>query len=218
MADSVATPEAGQPADPKITQTETSQPSLLDELTSTAPTPGKDSVVEKIQRAGARIFAKHGVQFKKGPGRPRRDGFPGAGDIPLTAPSTALPAAATLAAALPDTPGLDPVLVKRCCSAVIKSLTGFADKLLFNKAKRATDDAKFAQQLVADTTITQPEVEAFSELAEVCLRKYNLASEYAPEIGLAAIVASVGIRYSAALRALDVQIKEKEQNKTASPV
>jgi hypothetical protein len=199
MSESVTvTPEAG-PAIPP----ETSQPAPANELFAEASTPTQGSVFEKVKRAGATIFEKYGVIYKRGPGRPRKDGLPAKNDLPLNAPQTALPAAAAAGAPLPAEPGLDPALVKKCCSAVIKALTGFLDKLLFNKAKRKTGDAKFAQQLVTDATITQPEIDAFSELAEVCLRKYGVGTQYAPEIGLAALVLGIGIRYGAAMKALD---------------
>ena len=140
--------------------------------------------------------------FKRGGGRPRKDGLPNKLDVPLNAPPTALPLGTTPAPA-PAPAGLDPALVKKCCSAVVKAFKGFLDKSLFNKARRRyPDDPKFCNQLIVDTTITQEETDAFAELSEICLRKYGVGSEYAPEIGLAAVVLGVGVRYAAAFKAL----------------
>ena len=77
--------------------------------------------------------------------------------------------------------------------------------MLFRRAVAKTNDVKFAQQLVVDTAITSEEIESFSKLAEVCLRKYGVGTEYAPEIGLACVAAGIGLRYTAAIKAMEVR-------------
>ena len=168
-------------------------------------TPAATSTVEKIRRAASGVFEKYGVQFKRGRGRPRADGFPGKGDVPLNAPPTALPAGASPGPATPVTPGFDPKLVKNCVRAVVKALTGFADKILRKKAALAGYSAADANQLVVDCTITAEEIDSFSDLAEICLRKYGVGTEYVPEIGLASIAAGVGLRYMVAIKSLQAK-------------
>lgn len=163
-------------------------------------TPVENSRFEKLKSATATIFEKAGVKFKKGPGRPRSDGKPGKADLPLNAPATALPANAAPATAS-DTPHFDSVLVRRCCSAVVKGFTGVMDKLLYRRALKAGDKPAEAQQLVADTSITKEELDSFSELAEICLRKYGVDTSYVPEIGLVVLVAGIGTRYAVAMAA-----------------
>jgi len=115
------------------------------------------------------------------------------------------------AALAPDAPqGLDPLLVKKCCSAVLKALSGFADKILFGKCRVAGLEPKEAQEIVGATRITQEEADSFSELAEICLRKYGVGTEYAPEIGLGAILIGVSLRYATAIKSLPEPPKPPE--------
>lgn len=167
------------------------------------------STFEKIKRAGAKVFEKHGIIFKRTGGRPRKDGLPNKGDIPLNTPASSVPAFAAAPAPLPAQEGLDPALIRRCCSAVIKAVGGIMDKLLHRKATIVGYTPQEAQQLVVDCAITTQEMDSFSELAEVCLRKYGVGTEYAPEIGLGCIVLGVGIRYSVALGTLERERKAK---------
>jgi hypothetical protein len=182
-----------------------------DSLFGENPVASADNTFEKIKRATKGVFEKHGVTFRRGGGRPRKDGMPNKLDIPINAPPTALPLGTTPDLA-PATPGLDPALVKKCCNAVIKAFKGFLDKTLFNKARRKyPDDPKFCSQIIVDTTITNEEADAFSELAEVCLRKYGVGTEYAPEIGLGAIVIGIGVRYAVAFKSLEPEKKTDPQ-------
>ena len=202
MSDTVAAPTPDLPGIPPTTPT-------TDE-TPTTPDSGSNSVFETLKRTASKVFERNGVKFRRGPGRRRKDGTPSAGDIPLDAPASSLPAAAAPVAPLPDQSNLDPALVKRCVSAVLRGFCGFADRILFRRAKEAfPDDAKFCQTLVNDTTITARETDDFADLAEICLRKYGVGTEYAPEIGLAAIAAGVAVRYGAALRSLDAEIERR---------
>lgn len=166
-------------------------------------------LVEKIQRKAAGVFESHGVFFKRGGGRPRKDGKPNKLDAPLNAPAAALPSVAAVPAPLPRQEGLDPLLVKRCCSAAWKALSSIFDKIVHRKALIVGYSPEQANQLVTDCRITTEEMESFSDLAEVCLRKYGVGTEYAPEIGLGSILLSVGVRYSMALKTLDASRKEK---------
>lgn len=180
------------------------------ELDQKAENPVESSILEKIKSTAAGVFERHGVLYKRGGGRPRKDGLPNKLDQPLNAPATALPAIAAGDSALPAASNLDPVLVRRCCSAILKSITGFCDKRLFRKAVKKTADPKFAQQLIVDTTITKEEIDAFAELGEICLRKYGVGTEYAPEIGLAVILGGLGVRYMEAFKSLDEFTPKKE--------
>jgi hypothetical protein len=108
-------------------------------------------------------------------------------------------------------PAFDAALVRRCIAAVVKALRGFADKKLWRKAMLASDDSKFASDLVKETTVTQEELDSFSELTEICLRKYGVGTQYAPEIGLLAIVTGVGVRYAVAMQMLEAKLAEREQ-------
>lgn len=190
---------------------ETPNPDLFpespNESSGETPIAAEGSYAEKIRRVAKGVFERHGVLFKRGGGRPKKDGSPNKLDIPLTHPPTAIPLAA--ASSPPETdPNFDAALVKRCCTAVLKAFRGFADKFLFNKARKAGHSQAEASQLVTDTTVTSEEADSFSELAEICLRKYGVGTQYCPEIGLAAVVLGVGVRYGAAISILNAKIQE----------
>jgi hypothetical protein len=170
----------------------------------------QNSLFEKISEKAGRLFEKHGVTFKRGRGRPRKDGLPKATDVPLDAGSASPAPAAPLVDAPVAAPGFDSNLVIRCVKAVVKALKGFGDSKLFNKAMQATGDAKFSRDLVAETTVTEEEISALAELSEICLKKYGVGTEYCPEIGVAAILAGGVIRYTVALKSIEAKIAEKQ--------
>lgn len=168
-----------------------------------------NSILERVKRRTGAVFEKAGIVYKRGGGRPRKDGLPKISDIPINAPGTALPLDTEPPAPAPA-PNLDPILVRRCCTAVIKAAKGFLDRHIFGKARIAGLEPSEAQQLVVDTTITAEEADAFSELAEICLRKYGVGSEFAPEVAIAAIAAGIGIRYVNAIERMEEIAKAKK--------
>lgn len=189
---------------------ENPKPPINAEITAQTPLPhddagknqpaGENSLFEKLRTAAGNVFDRHGVKFKPGRGRPRKDGAPKASDVPLNAPASALPAAVAAVPAV-DSPALDSALVRRCISAVTKGFFGFADKILHGKIIQKTGDAKFAGDVIKDCAITQDELNGLAELSEICLRKYGVGTQYAPEIGLGAIVIGIGARYAVAFAA-----------------
>lgn len=196
--------------------TETPSPDLFqtpNEQTPDTGTPAETSRFEKLKQAAKGVFEKHGVIYKRGGGRPRKDGAPNKLDTPLNVPATAIPANAAASAPVGDT-ALDSETVRKCCSAVIKGFSAWADRKLFKKGKKIGLDAKEINQVIADTAITEEEIKSFSTLTEICLRKYGVGTQYAPEIGLAAVVAGVGLRYAAAFKAFE---PEKPEMPAADP-
>jgi hypothetical protein len=164
-------------------------------------TPVETSRFEKLKSVTSGVFESAGTLFKRGGGRPRKDGKPNKLDIPLANPKTNLPLGAAAAPPLPGS-SLDSTLVRRCCTAVLKAFSGVLDGILFHKAKAAGYSAVETQNLVSQCAITEKESDAFAELAEICLRKYGVGTEYCPEIGLGCIVLGVSARYLTALKAL----------------
>lgn len=179
---------------PPVTPAPTTAPNVP---TSETPITVEGSTLEKIRTSGAKIFASAGQLFKRGRGRPRKDGQPALGDLPL---SDAPPGASLAQAAIVSADGkpVDPNIVKRCVSACLKTATGILNKILYKKAVKKTGDVKFAAELCRDCTVTPEELDSFSELAEICLRKHGVGTQYAPEIGLSVIALGIGARYAAA--------------------
>jgi len=170
--------------------------------------PDKNSFFEKIQSRAGALFEKHGISFKRGRGRPKKNGTPKANDIPLEQnrqTSIPIPQTQTLTNSVEN---FDSNLVARCVSAVCKAFKGFADAKLFSAAVKATKDTKFARDLVNETTVTDEEIGALGELTEICLRKYGVGTEYCPEIGLVCIVTGSVIRYQSALKSLEIKTEK----------
>jgi hypothetical protein len=198
-----------------ISPAQTQQPDLVqaplqNEPATETSSPGKDSTLEKLKRITKGVFEWKGTYYKR-MGKPPKDGSPGKLDIPLSAPANNLPLGTAKNPPV-DTPSLDSEMVKKCCSAVLKAFSGFLDNLLFSKAKKAGYEAREAQELVTRCAITTKEADAFSELAEVCLRKYGVGTEYCPEIGLGCIFLGIGARYTVALRALKADVEVPPPN------
>ena len=105
----------------------------------------------------------------------------------------------------------DAALVRRCLSAITKTVAGFLGGKVYKKALKKTGDSKFAKQMSDGCAPTPDEIDALAELSEICLRKYGVGTEYAPEIGLGAIAANIGLRYVSAMRELETY-PDKETN------
>jgi len=192
--------------------------------TDTPPSPGPDpfgeappaakvSLLEKLRGAGHSVREKYGVWFQRGPGRPRLDGDPSAGDIPLNAPVTGLPVGA--ASVRPgDAPPGSTGAVRRCYKALAKAFSGFADKIIFAKAVLLSNDKVFARELVTEVSMTEPEAEAFGQLVEELSRMFGAEEKYMVLGASIATVAAVGGRYVVVMRDLDKQIARKRSAQT----
>lgn len=167
-----------------------------------AEAPPQATLVEKVRAAGRSIFAKYGINWKAGPGRPRNDGDPKSSDIPLDAPSTALPVGATASDA-PGYPGFDANRVRRIYKAVAKSLSGWADKIVFRKAKEATGDPLYAQELVTQCSVTEPEAAAFGDLAAELGQMFGANEKYMALTAALITVGSVAGRYAVVIQDLN---------------
>jgi hypothetical protein len=175
---------------------------------SEAPTELKTSTVEKLKQISKSVFESGGVIFKRGGGRPRKDNKPNKLDIPLNATPTDLPIG--VAADTSKTPSnLDPSLVKRCCSAMLKAAQSVVESILSKRARLAGYTPPEIKTLLLDNSITEKELDSFSELAVVCLQKYGVGTQYAPEIGLAVIAAGIGVRYTTTFATLNAEIQSQ---------
>ena len=170
----------------------------------------ESSRLEKIWAGTAKIFSKHGLTWKSGPGRPRNDGDPKSSDIPLDAPSTALPVGAIAATASGD-PGFDANRVRRIYKAVAKSLSGWADKIVFRKAKEVTGDALYAQELVTQCSVTEPEASAFGDLAAELAQMFGANEKYMALAAALVTVGAVGGRYAVVISDLNHQLALKRR-------
>lgn len=190
-----STPDPGQ-----------SQPPPKNEPIPTEDSPPQTSFFDKIRNIGGSVFERHGVQFKRGRGRPRADGLPGKLDVPLSAPATALPLGTRPDSANPDKIRISN-LVKKCVKAFIQSVAGFADSIVFRKAVQAKYPKPEAQELVAKTTITEGECDAFGELTNLLVEQMALDPKYLPVITAIVITTGVATRYMLTIKTLNAEIE-----------
>jgi hypothetical protein len=196
-----------------MAETETKTPLLLaappvllpppDESFTAASPPTQTPLLEKIRGATEPILQK----FKIGRGRPRADGSPKKSDIPLAAPSPALPGGAAAA------PVVDPnfdALFRRSVLSAVKGVLGFAKNLVRSKAGAAGLDKDFTERTLRECE-PEPEVMAdFSESLEIVLQKYNAKTQYAPEIALAIAASRLGSPYVMLLKSFNAEIARRK--------
>ena len=166
------------------------------------------SVVEKIRSASARVFAKHGIAFKPGRGRPKKDGSPKASDIPLEqVPSPALPPV-TVAATAPDTQTGE--LFRRSVASAIRGVLDFAKNLARKKSSQAGIDREFADRALRECDPEPQVLTDFAESLETVLKKYDVKTDYAPEIALAVSVGRLASPYWLLLQTFEAEIHRKK--------
>lgn len=161
---------------------ETLSPAPLDESADSQP-----GLFGKIGNAVADVASRHGLSFKRGRGRPRKDGSPKANDTLVnTASGQSVPAAdnpALAAAVQPPAPATDFILHR----TIIGAFKGLL-KALGKYVKKLAGDAEMSREWIdRNMAACEPDPEAladWSESAKVVMEKYNVRSEYSPEIAL----------------------------------
>lgn len=192
------------------------------ELTPTAsPAPADEStnsqqgIFGKISDAVGRVAEKHGVSFKRGRGRPKKDGTPKSsdtlvdGETGAVVPASAAPA---LAAAVP-TP------VPTVSQAVFhRSIIGGAKGLLKTLAafvKNMAGKAGMPEPWIARNMATvEPEPEALADWSEsfrVVLEKHKVNTANAPEVALAINTGRLLVPYAVLILELRAEIKRRKE-------
>src|SRR5581483_3767623 len=183
-----------------------------------AATVPEAGLVEKIKLAASGAYQK-GSNFvnavKRGRGRP-----PGTGknqkaaalaetdeQIPPLEADEAIP---DLGIPAPADSNISPGLWRRIASATVKGVTAILDTLLFRKVK-AVSDADFAESVVSKCKASSEEIDDLAFFAELTAKKYNVDMEWAPEIGLLAVLDGIIGRYLAAFADVLKRDKKKQQ-------
>jgi hypothetical protein len=185
-------------------------PTVEDELLAAAEPPVENSVLQKVVGAGSRLFEKYGVSWKRGPGRSREDGGPKSSDVPLDLPGSTLPANALGGPPVADTPYRSNV-VKRCYKTLAKSVTGWADKVVYRKVHELTADKEYATQVVLECAITDNEADAFGDLAAELGAMFGADEKMMALAAGFVTVGAVGGRYVMALRDLNSRLADKRR-------
>jgi hypothetical protein len=129
-------------------------------------------------------------------------------DIPIApAPVSVVPAQAG-SPAPPGGPDRS-AIIRGCFLKVGKSGAAFLDRILQNKAIEATGDKSYAAELVAATTATKEEIEAFADLGEIILKELKLDLRFLPIIAAGTIMAGGAMRYGVAIKGVQDLLKQK---------
>lgn len=154
---------------------------------------------EGIRKRAGKVLSRFGITFRKGPGRPRLDGTPGAGDEIISQVSPSAPLPGTTVAASLD-PSLDTAFIEDCLKAATQGLVDFGNSQLRNAAVRATGgDKEYAKQLVERTNPSDPELARIAKLEAILIKKYGIDVRYLPEFALCFCVIGIGTRYMTAM-------------------
>ena len=184
-----------------------------DELFPAPDAPAQNSTAQKISAATGGLFEKFG--WKRGPGRPRKDGQPNKSAIPIMAP-------AEIAGENGGPPAgpraFDSTLVKRCVASIGKAACGFFDKQLEAKAVAATGDRAYAAELVKQTTATSQELDALGEVTDILLKQMGVDTRHLPLICACTVVAGAGARYAIAFRALNAEMAKRHSLEAAAKI
>jgi len=156
----------------------------------------ENNLGQKIRRKVVTILEKHGVKFRKGRGRPRSDGLPGAGDIVLESNELGVPVAVAggpAVAAAPVAGGGDPVpaggvvpavalseidqkisaLFRRCLAGGARGITDGCNSITRMMAGKAGIDREFTEKTLERAKPESEAVENFAEALQLVIEKHK---------------------------------------------
>lgn len=182
----------------------------------------ENSLAQKIRRAGAAVFERAGITYKRGRGRPRKDGSPAAADVPLGAgaavanppdPSGPAPSGPAPAPSLPAVDaGAADALFRRSCVHILRGALDAAKGLIRTKSRRAGLDENFTERTLRECATDEPKIlEDFSQSLELVCKKYAVSTEYAPEFALLASAGRLTAPYWLVLKSFNDEIARKRK-------
>lgn len=183
----------------------------LENQSPVTPAPAaENSFSEKIVGAARGIFEKHGVKFRPGRGRPKKDGTPKISDVPLAGAETppAAPAAVARAFARSDS---DKITVKSIISAAVKGVFQAIDKIIRGKAELAGYAPPDVEKIVRENAITPQEVDGFAELGLVLADYFKIETQNLAMGGAVLLVGGVAGRYGLTIAELSREAKANAQ-------
>ncbi len=219
MADETVVPSPAPPGESQPQPIPIPHESALE--TPADATPAQTSFAEKLTAAVGGVAEKYGLTFKPGRGRPKKDGTPKISDLLVSADGTATPAvgqpALVAAVATPDS--LGDALLHRTIVRAARGIIGAAGTVLKRLALKAGLDRAFVEGAVASA---EPEAEAladFSESLDAVLKKYQVRTEYAPEVSLALSTVRLAAPFWLTYRMLKDEIERKrtQESKETKP-
>lgn len=216
MPDELNEPPAGPDFPAKPVET---TPATATALESADSQPG---LFGKISNAISGVAEKHGLQFKRGRGRPRKDGTPKTTDTLVDADGKVVsPAVAAPALAAAVSPAGPPTVSQAVfhrsiiggAKGLLKALAGYVRNL----ASRAGMESKWIER---NMSAADPDPEAladWSESLKTVLEKYNVNTENAPEWSLAINTGRLLAPYGVMIVELRAEIKRRETASANQP-
>ena len=210
------------PANPGL-PSETKPPVAND--ASRAQNPAGTPTLENIRKTAGRVFSWGGQMFQKGRGRPPADGGPGKNDIPLGDEQIPPDMAPPLAENPPAPAGNRFAVYHKSIVSGVKGLLKIAAAFIGYKASQAGFSGDFVRELKSEMVPTQgPEgqelneaLEDFAANLELVLTKYNVSTEFAPEVACALSAVKLGQPIVSAIGKLNAEIERRRQTSTPTP-
>jgi hypothetical protein len=168
----------------------------------------QNTTFEKLRTAVSGVVGK----WKPGRGRPRKDGSPKKSDVALEIQEPISPPSENLVST-PVNSAVDS-LFRRSIVSGAKGVLGFLKSLVRIKADAAGLEEKFVSKTLSECE-PEPEVlDNFSESLKICLEKWNVKSEHAPEISLAINSARLVAPYALLFVTFNAEIKRRRELET----
>lgn len=171
------------------------------------------SLVGKIGDALAHVAERHGLQFRRGRGRPRKDGSPNAADRlvnPITGESIPAASDPALAATVPRPASEGDFLLHRAIIGTFQSVIKGVARYCRILAAEAGMKPEWVERNMATA---EPDAEAladWSKSASLVMEKYGVRSEYSPEISLAVNTARLLAPYGVIIVELRAEIARRK--------
>jgi len=167
----------------------------------------QNSIGEKIRQAGNKVAGAFGI-IRPGRGRPRKDGSPKKSDLVSENPAeNPIPLAPLVAPAI--NPAHD-ALFARAIGSLVKGFFAFAKNIIRKKAKAAGISESFTDTALRECEVEPEVMQDFNDALKICLEKYNVSTQYAPEIALAVAASRMAGPYVLLLRTFDAEIERKK--------
>jgi hypothetical protein len=170
---------------------------------ASAAIPPEADLLGKISDIGKAAYEKT-VSIVRGRGRPRKDGSPKISDTIQEIPNEAednMPGPGEAVHSVAASPGslqnISTPLIRRCLSAILKSILAVPHTILYRKAARKQGPA-YAEEFVKKLQPTEDELSDLAEFSAILLKKYNVDTQYAPEVVAGLVVIGIGSRTAAA--------------------
>ena len=104
---------------------------------------------------------------------------------------------------LPPAPALDPALVRKGITSVLRVTDGWVTRKIYRTAFRLSGDEALSREFGQDVAMSTDEAELIASTGVTLCEKYQVAGQYAPEALLAIAVIGYTARTAAAFKKLE---------------